>query len=180
MVGIITFQHDKIDREKRFTQLYLDVFPVVAKYISKQGGNLELAKDVFQEAVLIYYKQIQSKSNLEVEKETAYLFGISRHVYFKKVRKQQHFIPLENMDIREEDDDSEISSNKVLAFLETAGARCMDLLKSFYYDKLPLSKIAQKMGYSNVRSATVQKYKCLEKVRDQIKENNVQYEDFLN
>jgi len=55
----------------------------------------------------------------------------------------------------------------------------MDLLRSFYYDKMPLTTIASTYGYSGVRSATVQKYKCLEKVRETIKEKALAYEDFM-
>ena len=55
----------------------------------------------------------------------------------------------------------------------------MELLKSFYYDELPLNDIAETYGFSGVRSATVQKYKCLEKVRETVKEKSLTYEDFL-
>jgi len=55
----------------------------------------------------------------------------------------------------------------------------MDLLRSFYYDELPLNDIAETYGFSGIRSATVQKYKCLEKVRETVKEKALTYEDFL-
>ena len=55
----------------------------------------------------------------------------------------------------------------------------MKLLKGFYYDQLPLTDIATAFGFSGVRSATVQKYKCLEKVRETIKQKALQYEDFM-
>ena len=56
----------------------------------------------------------------------------------------------------------------------------MELLRSFYYDQQPLTDIAGKFGFSGVRSATVQKYKCLEKVRETIKERSLTYEDFID
>jgi len=45
----------------------------------------------------------------------------------------------------------------------------MDLLQAFYYFKTPMREIAEEFGYRSERSATVQKYKCLEKVRDTVK-----------
>jgi hypothetical protein len=53
------------------------------------------------------------------------------------------------------------------------------LLKSFYYDKMPMSDIGRSFGFSGERSATVQKFKCLEKVRDTVKSKALQYEDFV-
>ena len=70
--------------------------------------------------------------------------------------------------------------NPVFIFLQTAGKKCMDLLRSFYYDHLPLQDAATLFGFSGVRSATVQKYKCLEKVRETVKEKALTYEDFLD
>jgi predicted DNA-binding protein YlxM (UPF0122 family) len=55
----------------------------------------------------------------------------------------------------------------------------MELLRAFYYDKLSMRKIAGQFDFNSERSATVQKYKCLEKVRDIVKEKSLTYEDFL-
>jgi hypothetical protein len=44
---------------------------------------------------------------------------------------------------------------------------------------LPLNEIADAYGYSGVRSATVQKFKCLEKVRETIKQKALTYDDFM-
>jgi len=78
-----------------------------------------------------------------------------------------------------EDEELQPSSVKLLYYLETAGQKCMKILKAFYYDNLPVNKIAELFGYSGVRSATVQKYKCMEKVRETIKEKSLAYEDFV-
>jgi hypothetical protein len=64
--------------------------------------------------------------------------------------------------------------------LMATGRRCMDLLHAFYYSKLPVKQLSLRLGYGSERSATVQKYKCMEKVRDTIKKQSLGYEDFLN
>jgi hypothetical protein len=55
----------------------------------------------------------------------------------------------------------------------------MELLSAFYYEKEDLQKLAQRFGFSGTRSATVQKFKCLEKVRETVKQKSLQYEDFM-
>jgi predicted DNA-binding protein YlxM (UPF0122 family) len=45
----------------------------------------------------------------------------------------------------------------------------MELLKAFYYDHCSMQEVADRFGFNGRRSATVQKYKCLEKVREEIK-----------
>jgi hypothetical protein len=72
-----------------------------------------------------------------------------------------------------------VNTGKLFTFLERAGGKCMQILTEFYYHRLPMEKIMRKFGFSSERSATVQKYKCLEKIRDIVKFKSLNYEDFL-
>ena len=54
----------------------------------------------------------------------------------------------------------------------------MDLLKAFYYDALKLHQIRKAFNYSSEHSVSVQKFKCLEKVRDVVKHKTLSYDDF--
>jgi len=167
------------EREMLFISLYKSVFPSVAKYVAKMGGTFEEAKDIFQDALLIYYeKAIAGSCNINTN-EKAYLAGIAKHLWLKKFRTNLTNVPIGHLDV-ESEVESHVSDNKLLNFLQTAGKKCMDLLRSFYYDQQPLNEIAETFGFSGVRSATVQKYKCLEKVRETVKEKALTYEDFLD
>jgi DNA-directed RNA polymerase specialized sigma24 family protein len=171
------------EREKLFIALYKNTFPAVAKYVSKMGGDLDEAKDVFQDALLIYYEKIAGTNIALRTNEKAYLLGIAKHLWAKKFRDDLHYVPMNDLyhdTALAEDEYAEPSVTSLMQYLETAGQKCMNMLKAFYYDKLPVNAIAELFGYSGVRSATVQKYKCLEKVRETIKERSLTYEDFVN
>lgn len=167
------------EREKLFISLYKNAFPVVARYVSKMGGTFDEAKDIFQDALVIYYeKSVECFFELKTN-EKAYLLGISKHLWLKKHRDNSRLTSIDGLDI-ENDETAQASDKKVLNFLQTAGKKCMDLLRSFYYDGLQLADAAGLFGFSGVRSATVQKYKCLEKVRETVKQKALTYEDFLD
>lgn len=170
------------EREKLFIVLYKNAFPAVAKYVSKMGGSFDEAKDVFQDVLVIYYEKTVNSSIEISSNEQAYLLGIAKHLWAKKFREDIRLVPLDSYGDENgfmEDEYQQPSPNKLMLYLETAGQKCMDLLKSFYYDKLPVNTIAGLFGYSGVHSASVQKYKCLEKVREKIKEKSLAYEDFI-
>ena len=167
------------EREQLFIALYKSTFPAVAKYISKMGGSFDEAKDIFQDALMIYYEKAASGSLSLKTNEKAYLMGITKHLWVKKHQDNCKLVSIDEFDA-ENAGDTEIAGNKVLCFLQTAGKKCMDLLRSFYYEQLPLTEVAEQFGFSGVRSATVQKYKCLEKVRETVKEKSLSYEDFLD
>jgi len=170
------------EREKHFMYLYKKAFPAVAKYISKKGGTFDEAKDIFQDAlVVLYEKTITQFLNLHLN-EQAYLFGVSKNLWIQKFKSNINQIPidtdLDDYDFIEEEN-MQPSPARLMRYLETAGQKCMEILKAFYYDNLPVNKIAELFGYSGTRSATVQKYKCMEKVRENIKEKSLAYEDFI-
>lgn len=174
------------DREAWLTTLYKNTFPLVAKYVSRMGGSLDEARDIFQDALIIYYeKTVRAELNLEYS-DKAYLFGIARHLWNKRFKEGEKQISIDEFgtDFDEEAalfkaDDQEISTSRLFQLLQTAGQRCMQLLSAFYYEKLKMENIAERFGFSGPHSATVQKFKCLEKVKETVREKSISYEDVL-
>ena len=168
------------DREQLIMKLYKNAFPLAAKYVSKMGGSFDDAKDIFQDALVIYYEKVIA-GNLQLQQtENAYLQGIAKNLWLKKFREGRYTLPLDDLNIdTAEDTEPQPSADKLLHYLETAGKKCMEILSAFYYEKLPMKHIAGMFGYAGERSVTVQKYKCLEKVRETVKQNALTYEDFV-
>jgi len=167
-------------REKLFIALYKSAFPAVARYVSKMGGAFDEAKDIFQDALVIYYEKAAAGAIKLNTNEKAYLLGISKHLWLRRFKENTLQASLDGVELPDETSEENYSESRLMRFLETSGAKCMQLLRSFYYDQLPLTEAAKLFGFSGVRSATVQKYKCLEKVRETIKQKSLTYEDFLN
>ena len=164
------------EREAFFIGLYKKAFPAVAHYVNRMGGTFDEAQDVFQDALVIYYEKVQASSICVSEK--AYLLGIAKHLWSQAYKANSKNQPLEDTDMQAEQDEQP-STGKLMHYLETAGQKCMELLKAYYYDHLPVGDVATLFGYTGIRSATVAKYKCLEKVRDKVKQNSLSYADFV-
>jgi DNA-directed RNA polymerase specialized sigma24 family protein len=173
------FGSTPVEREQRFIALYKKAFPGVAKYVGKMGGSFDEAKDIFQDTLVVYYEKMVNSPIAVHTNEQAYLLGIAKHLWAKKFRENTLLAPLDSQPDFIEEDEFQPSSVKLTHYLETAGQKCMEILKAFYYDNLPVNAIATLFGYSGERSATVQKYKCMEKIRETIKERSLAYEDFV-
>ena len=169
------------ERKLLFMRLYQQAFPLVAKYVHAMGGSFEEAKDVFQDALVIYYEKLATAGVTLKYSERSYILGIAKHCWAKKNKLNNRYTALPDslQDIAMEGNTGQSSAEKLLQLLHTSGQKCMELLRAFYYDKLPMHKLATRFGFSSERSATVQKYKCLEKVRDIVKDKSLTYEDFL-
>ena len=170
-------EHSPATREEALIALYKSTFPSVARFVSKRGGSLEQAKDIFQDALVVWYEKSTESGGVPVYSERGYIFGIAKRLWYRRFAEESLSLPLE-MDV-EDITDQHPSSSRLLNVLEDAGRKCMDLLKSFYYDKLSMAELKVQFGFSSSHSATVQKYKCLEKVRDEVKNKSISYDDFL-
>ena len=182
MVQQNLFNNTPEEREQLFIGLYKKSFPAVAKYVSKKGGSFHDAKDVFQDALVIYYEKWVNAAIEPALNQQAYLVGIAKNLWLAKFRKDLFLTPLDSVLAVDDflaDDELQPSATKLIHYLETAGQKCMDILRAFYYDKLPVDKIAGIFGYASTHSATVQKYKCMEKVRETVKQKSLSYADFI-
>jgi DNA-directed RNA polymerase specialized sigma24 family protein len=167
------------ERERLFIHLYKKAFPAVATYVNNKGGSFDEAKDIFQDALMIYYEKLADLSFALRGDEQAYIAGIAKHLWSKRFSNGNRYTPLDDIEPQFVENEREISAKMITQYLETAGQKCMDILRAFYYDKLTGNVIARLFGYSTVHSASVQKYKCLEKVRETVKEKSLAYEDFI-
>lgn len=166
-------------REETIMKWYEEVFPMAAMYIQRRDGNLDDAKEVFQDAIVLYYEKLR-RGDFQAELgDEAYLMGIVKNRWLKYRDQLRFNESLDHIEVTEENIGKPLTQ-KLLHYLKQSGERCLDLLQSFYYEKLSMKQMSERYGYTSERSATVQKYKCLEKVREEIKQKSLSYEDFLD
>jgi RNA polymerase sigma factor (sigma-70 family) len=159
------------NREQALTQLYRQAFPAVRRYINRHGGSEEDAQDIFQDALVIFYEQTVGGTLTLTAAPSTYLVSISRNLWHHEQRRRARLpheaLPdnLEPLDTGEPEE----SAFAVLDYVERLGAKCKDVLLAFYYFQQPLTQIAEANGYASIRSATVQKFKCLERLRNSVR-----------
>jgi RNA polymerase sigma factor (sigma-70 family) len=158
------------DRAQALTRLYRQGFPPVRRYISRHGGAVQDAQDVFQDVLVILYEQATSGRLVLTASASTYLFRISRNLWHQEVRRRAR-LPQEALSFDWEPAapaETETVIAPILAvrdYVEQLGEKCKSLLLSFYYFQQPLTQLAETYGYRSVRSATAQKSKCLERLR---------------
>ena len=161
---------------KVLAQIYKDVFPVVRYYVQNHDGSQEDAKDVFQESIIVAFKQI-SADKLEIKTGfEAYLYGIARLVWLKILRnKKIHTLnlneiketstPYESLEQTVEDD---LEMRLFRKYFRKLGPECQKLLQMIT-DKIPYTQIALELGYKSEKIVRNKKYKCKEYLMKMIK-----------
>ncbi|MGC3946725.1 MAG: sigma-70 family RNA polymerase sigma factor [Chryseolinea sp.] len=164
--------------ESLYTGMYDDVFPVVASIVSRQGGSQTEAEDIFQDALIAF---IEMQAKCHIEDPARYIVGIAKHLWLRKARMNKIFLKLDDYEQSltvPSEIASEVQQSFLLRFLQRAGSKCMDLLSDFYFMGLSIAELGRAHGLSGSHSASVQKNKCLEKVRSIVKEKQLRHEDF--
>ncbi len=157
-------------REKAFIQLYKG-FPIVKKLIESKGGTSVEAEDVFQEALIIFYKKaIQPEFELTASIST-YVYSVARFLWKDEMKKKGLKYGTEEVgNIKFESELEEIAQKEkkfqvVEEVLKSIGEKCLEILQLFYYRGLSMKEIARQVDLKSEKVAKNQKYKCLERAR---------------
>jgi len=162
------------NRAQTLTQLYRRAFPAVQRLVRRQGGSAEDAQDVFQDALVVLYEQAVAGTLVLTASASTYLVGVSRHLWQHELRRRAR-LPHEPLPddpgplLADAPAAEEPASFAVLDYVQQLGDKCRAVLLAFYYFQQPLTQIAAAHGYRSVRSATVQKFKCLERLREKVR-----------
>lgn len=155
-------------REKAFAKLY-ELHPKIEKLILSKGGSKQDASDVFQEALIVLYRKLQTTDFVLTSSLYTYLYAVSRNIWSNSY-KQQSKIPQNELDETQMDVVKNIQQEKKYQFAERAfselGERCQQLLLMFYHKKMSFQTIADLMHFKSEKIAKNQKYKCLQKAKD--------------
>jgi len=164
------------NQDKMFLKLYKN-YPIIEKLICSKGGSKEDAKDIFQNALVIFYNNA-CQSNFKLTSSiNTYLYSVCRFLWKDELLKKNKISSQEIADdfsIDFENDmnvilEKEAKFIQVEKVLQELGEKCLQVLSLFYYNGLSLKIIAQKMGLQSEAAAKTQKYKCLEQAKFKIK-----------
>lgn len=162
--------------DKAFLKLYKN-YHQVEKLVLSKGGSREDAKDVFQEALIIFYEKV-NKTDFKLTSTIAtYIYSVSRFVWKDQLVKKNgnkttdlsfEFTSEEELEFQGAIEREE-KFKQLEMVLTKIGDKCLQLLKLFYYDGLKMKDIATKVGLKSEKVAKNQKYKCLERAKLMVK-----------
>ncbi|CAG5082470.1 RNA polymerase sigma factor [Parvicella tangerina] len=155
--------------ERPIKQLYKE-FPKVKALILKEGGDAQIAQEIFNDSLVILIEKIIQPEFQLTSKLTTYLYGINRFILKNELRKKHKNVELEWRDtliLTEEDlgydEEKEAKLNAMERILNQISEKCKEMLQLFYFKKQSMAEIAKKLNFSSVNSAKTQKYKCIER-----------------
>lgn len=160
------------DREKALTRLYAQTYPMVLHYVKQHNGTPEDAQDLLQEAIILFYEKVLQEQLVLTASATTYLMAVCKNRWRQELEKRQRKVKILPSEIIQNWDEPTITSEQpnldLGQFVAKLGKKCQEILISFYYLGQAMPRIASQHEYRNVHTATVQKFKCLERLRQSV------------
>jgi len=138
----------------------------------------EEAEDIFQETVLVFYKQVMSNKLVKLTSSLkTYLYAISKNLALRaNLKPQNPQKPLMNLTefdsffldqnffyITLEEEVLNERRKEILKALEELKDPCKTILFSYYYEGLSLKQIAKQLEYDSFDVVKTQKCRCLKR-----------------
>ncbi len=174
---------DKGRDNEALSVIYKISLPKIRKYILSNSGTEDDVKDIFQDTIVIFYRQVKTgkfKRELGID---GFLYHVARNLYIKHVTRYAN----KNLktDVWEDKGASEDLLQNVMSeekqqlihrLFEDLGNTCSELLKLVIFQDLSMKDVAARMGFSNENVAKTKNYKCRQRLSKLVKGNN----EFLN
>jgi RNA polymerase sigma factor (sigma-70 family) len=165
--------------EKALEFLYKKYYRMMTKLVITNSGTEEEARDVYQDALIVFWQKARSGNLVLTSKISTYIYSICQNLWRKELDRKKR--------LSNEEKDSPVSIDTDTAEKEKIIARCMDqlgetckkVLMYYYFEEMSMQDIAEKLGFANTDTAKTKKYKCKKKLDELVK---AQYseQDFLD
>ena len=160
-----------VQRDAALKWVYQECKPLIKSLERKFDCSAEDCADVLQEAVWsLYDKVVRGKLTLTAQL-TTYMYRVCQNqlMTLKRGNRNMPLVELEDGDglLEEESTEEELSAleQQLERLLNELGERCRAIIVDFYAGGNSLKELAMKYQYSNEKTVTSQKHKCMTQLR---------------
>ena len=173
-------------RENALRHLYLlpGLRETVTRFVLDNGGNRSDAQDVFQEALVLFDRNVREGRFERKSALATYFVAIAKWRWVTLRRQQGRYTEISPAQYDGEAESPETETlraehRELLAgAMGQIGERCRELLRLYQLD-YAMEEIAAKMGYSGADTAKKEAYRCRMRLREQL-ENNPLWAEYFN
>jgi RNA polymerase sigma factor (sigma-70 family) len=155
--------------EEALDYLYKKNYKMMTKIVINNNGTEDEAKDVFQEALIVFWQKAMSGNLVLSSKISTFLYSICQNLWRKELERKGK-TSREEKDVAEFVNEDRGERIRIIhECLDKLGETCRKILTYYYFENLSMNDIAAVMGFANSDTAKTKKYKCKKELDDLIK-----------
>ncbi|UII30508.1 sigma-70 family RNA polymerase sigma factor [Fulvivirga ulvae] len=155
--------------EKSLEYLYKKYYRMMTKLVISNSGTEQEAKDIYQDALVVFWQKATSGNLVLTSKISTYLYSICQNLWRKELDRKKRLTNEEKDGVEYTDIDSKERAKIIHKCISDLGDTCKKVLMYYYFDGLSMQDIADKLGFANTNTAKTKKYKCKKKLDDLVK-----------
>ena len=167
------FEQIKAGRHELLDTLYSDHRSAFIRYATQQlYANEEDAADCFQDAVIVFYKNVVNGKLTELTCSIrTYLFAVGKRIVYKRNNQRRREAPADLETGRNVSDELDLSMyeridndhlrQSMLTAIGKLGETCQKILQLAFYHRYPIESIQTEMGFKTPGAVRIKKMRCL-------------------
>jgi RNA polymerase sigma factor (sigma-70 family) len=165
--------------ERALDYLYTKNYKMMVNLILKNSGTETEAKDVFQDALVVFWQKIIRGELILTSKISTYLYSVCWNLWRKELDRKKRLSNEEKDGSEKMNHDQQEQVRIIRQCVDSLGETCRKVLAYYYFDGFSMKEIAEKMGFANSDTAKTKKYKC-KKELDKLVKSRYEASDFLD
>lgn len=164
-----------IDRIKKGDETALDYlykknFRMMQKLILRNNGTEDEAKDIYQDALIVLWQKVTGDDEFTLtSKISTFLYSVCQNLWRKELERKKRHTNDQPERSETPDQDAEERNAIINKCIQELGDTCRKILTYYYFDRLSMVDIAEKLGFANSDTAKTKKYKCKKELDNKIK-----------
>jgi RNA polymerase sigma factor (sigma-70 family) len=153
--------------------LYKSLLPKVIQMVKSKNGTEDDAKDVFQDAVIIFMREYRYGKFDITKSIEGYIFIISRNLWINTLKRNNKMIQTDDMNIFESfgyetaaQYDIDEREQEIKGIFKHLGKTCLEILQAQIFEGLDYKEIAEKIGLASGDVVKTYKNRCKNKLLD--------------
>ncbi|QSE96851.1 RNA polymerase sigma factor [Fulvivirga lutea] len=165
--------------ERALEILYKKYYRMMTQMVMKNSGTEQEAKDIYQEALVVFWQKSISGNLTLTSKISTYIYSICQNLWRKELDRKRRLSSEEKDSVEYQEHDKEERAKLINECINQMGDTCRKVLMYYYFDGLSMQDIADKLGFANTNTAKTKKYKCKQKL-DELVKSLYSEKDFLD
>ena len=165
--------------EQALEIVYQKNYRMMVRLVTSNNGTEEEARDVYQEAVVVFWQKAIKGDLVLTSKMSTYIYSICLNLWRKELERKKRFSSEEKDSAHVMEQDKAERARIIRESINKLDDTCRKVLTYYYFDGMSMKDIAEKVGFANTDTAKTKKYKCKKKLDELIKSVYSEH-DFLD
>ncbi len=163
------------ERENAWEYIYKTYYPMVRDYVMRNNGSETDSTDVFQDGMMILYRNFNNGTFREESTIGTYIFSICRNLWLKEtsLRQKKHTLDVDTLNNVSLENNYFINTEIITLLMNELKEDCRNILTEYYFNKRSMAELKEIFHVNSIQAAKNKKWRCMTYLIKLFKEKSI-------